>query len=90
MAQLDSRAMGEGPCRTARHGESRDDVGVRLGATVVGALFIVVGGIWFLQGIGVLGESGSGMTDDSTWALIGPVVAGAGIGLVAWSRHRSS
>ena len=70
--------------------ESRNDVGMNLGATVIGALLIVVGVIWFLQGVGVLGQSGQGMTGDSTWALIGPLVAGAGIALVAWSRRRPS
>ena len=63
---------------------------MKLGATVIGALLIVIGVIWFLQGVGVLGESGSGMTDDSTWALIGPLVASVGIALVAWTRRRPS
>ena len=57
---------------------------------LVGALLILVGAIWFLQGTDVLGESGHGMTGDSTWAVIGPVVAVVGIALVVWSRHRGS
>ena len=63
---------------------------MKLGAIIFGALLIVVGVIWFLQGIGVFGQSGQGMTGDSTWALIGPLVAGAGIALLAWSRRRPS
>ena len=62
---------------------------MKRGAMVAGVLLIVVGVIWFLQGVGVLGESGSGMTDDSTWAVVGPLVASVGIALVAWSRRRA-
>jgi hypothetical protein len=38
-----------------------------------GALLVVVGAVWFLQGIDVLG--GSGMSGKTLWAVIGPVVA---------------
>ena len=39
----------------------------------VGAILVVFGGVWFLQGIDVLG--GSGMSGQTTWAVIGPIVA---------------
>lgn len=45
----------------------------------IGALLVVVGGVWFLQGIDVLG--GSGMSGKTLWAVIGPIVALVGAGL---------
>ncbi|MEN3271676.1 MAG: hypothetical protein V7636_437 [Actinomycetota bacterium] len=60
------------------------------GRAIVGALLLVIGGIWFLQGVGVLGEDGRGMTGSSTWAVIGPLVAAAGIALIIGSRRGSS
>jgi len=41
-----------------------------------GALAIAVGGVWFLQGIGVLG--GSGMSGSSFWGFVGLVLVGSG------------
>jgi hypothetical protein len=41
---------------------------------------IVVGGIWFFQGIGVI--EGSFMTGEALWAVIGVVCVGAGIALL--------
>jgi len=49
-------------------------------------MLVVVGGIWTLQGLGVLG--GSAMSGVTTWAVIGPVVAVAGVALVVASRRR--
>jgi len=49
---------------------------------IVGAVLLLMGGVWFFQGIGVIG--GSFMTNNSTWVLIGAVVAIAGIALIAW------
>jgi hypothetical protein len=40
--------------------------------TVVGAVLAVVGLLWFLQGIGVVG--GSFMTGEPVWAIIGLVL----------------
>jgi hypothetical protein len=55
----------------------------------IGALMILVGLVWMLQGLGYLG--GSSMTGDEKWAIIGPAVAGFGVALVwvALSRRRS-
>ncbi|TMR16598.1 hypothetical protein ETD86_24755 [Nonomuraea turkmeniaca] len=39
---------------------------------VVGVLFALMGAVWTLQGLGVLG--GSAMSGVTTWAIIGPVV----------------
>ena len=46
----------------------------------LGALFVVVGAVWFLQGIDVLG--GSGMSGKTLWAVIGPILALAGAAMV--------
>jgi len=54
-------------------------------ATGIGALMILVGLVWMLQGVGVLG--GSSMTGEAKWAIIGPVVAGLGVALV-WVAFR--
>jgi hypothetical protein len=56
--------------------------------TGVGVLLVVVGVVWFLQGIDVLG--GSGMSGKTLWAVIGPIVAVVGVVLVAGSRRARS
>jgi hypothetical protein len=48
---------------------------------VVGAVLVLVGAVWFFQGVGLLG--GSSMTGDSKWAVIGMVCVVAGAALVA-------
>ena len=51
----------------------------------VGALMILVGAVWTLQGLGYL--EGSPMTGEEKWAVIGPVLAGLGVALV-WVAFR--
>ncbi|WP_426562980.1 hypothetical protein ACPPVT_18865 [Angustibacter sp. McL0619] len=46
---------------------------------LVGVLLVVVGGIWFGQGMGWIG--GSGMSGETLWAVVGPVVALVGVWL---------
>jgi hypothetical protein len=55
-------------------------VGRKVLALVFGALMILVGGVWTLQGLGYL--KGSVMTGQSVWAIIGPVLAGFGVALI--------
>ncbi len=43
------------------------------------AILVIVGVVWTLQGLDYLG--GSSMSGESTWAIIGPVVAGFGVAL---------
>jgi hypothetical protein len=59
---------------------------VKLAATVIGILAILLGGVWVLQGLNVL--PGSFMTGDVRWAMYGSVLALGGIALVVWSRRR--
>ncbi len=54
---------------------------------VVGGLMILVGGVWFLQGIGIL--PGSFMTGQTFWAVTGAVSLAAG-GLLVVAGFRSS
>ena len=43
----------------------------------VGAFLVLVGVVWFLQGIDVLG--GSVMSGVTLWAVVGPIVAVVGL-----------
>ncbi|MEU7864132.1 hypothetical protein [Nonomuraea sp. NPDC049141] len=46
---------------------------------VLGVLLILVGGLWTLQGLGIVG--GSVMSGVTMWAIIGPVVLIIGVAL---------
>ena len=46
----------------------------------VGVLLILVGVLWTLQGLDIIG--GSGMSGKTLWAVIGPIVALIGCGLL--------
>jgi hypothetical protein len=50
------------------------------GLVTAGVLIAAAGSIWALQGYGVIG--GSFMSGSTIWAVIGPVVAAAGIVLI--------
>ena len=52
----------------------------------LGAVMVGVGAIWAFQGLGYL--EGSPMTDQSIWAILGPLVAGLGLGLVIVTARR--
>lgn len=47
---------------------------------VVGMVAVLFGAVWTLQGLGYLG--GSVMTGERIWAVIGPLVAVAGVVLI--------
>ena len=46
----------------------------------IGLLAVVIGAVWTLQGLNILTDSQ--MSDNKTWALIGPIVALAGLILI--------
>jgi hypothetical protein len=48
---------------------------------VLGVIAVAVGVLWTLQGLDLLGQSG-GMNGDTTWAIVGPIVAVVGLLLV--------
>ena len=53
-----------------------------------GGSFLLVGLVWFLQGIGLL--PGSFMTGQTQWAFAGAGVGMIGVGLILWIRKRQS
>jgi hypothetical protein len=60
---------------------------MRIASTVVGVLCLLVGCVWFLQGINVL--PGSFMTGQTKWAVYGGLLVIAGVAvLVAANRRR--
>jgi hypothetical protein len=58
---------------------------MKLSGTIVGVLFVVVGGVWFFQGIGKL--PGSFMTGQTKWAVYGVVAFLIGLVIVVFSRR---
>ncbi|MDR7251998.1 uncharacterized membrane-anchored protein YitT (DUF2179 family) [Nocardioides sp. BE266] len=52
----------------------------------LGVVMVLTGGVWTAQGLGYL--KGSPMTDQSIWAILGPLVAGLGLGLVIVAARR--
>jgi NO-binding membrane sensor protein with MHYT domain len=52
----------------------------------LGAIMALVGAVWTFQGLGYL--EGSPMTDQSIWAILGPVLAGLGVALVVVAARR--
>lgn len=62
-------------------------VTMRIASNVVGVLCLLVGCIWFLQGINIL--PGSFMTGQTKWAVYGGLLFLVGIGaLVVANRRR--
>jgi hypothetical protein len=53
---------------------------------IVGAILVLFGAIWFLQGINVL--PGSFMTGQIRWAVYGGIAAAAGIAVLLAARRR--
>ena len=54
---------------------------------VLGVFLVLLGGVWLIQGLGVV-PTGSFMDGQGVWALIGGAMVAGGI--VAISRSRSS
>ena len=53
---------------------------------IAGGLLIVLGAVWFFQGINVI--PGSFMTGQTRWAVYGGVTVIAGVVLLIWARRR--
>jgi hypothetical protein len=49
-------------------------------AISLGVLMVIVGVVWTLQGLGYI--KGSVMTGSGVWAIVGPLFAGFGAGLI--------
>ena len=52
----------------------------------LGAIMALMGAVWTLQGLGVI--QGSAMSDQSVWAVVGPILAGFGVALVVVAGRR--
>jgi hypothetical protein len=54
---------------------------------IVGAVLVVFGCVWFLQGVNVL--PGSFMTGQTRWAVFGAIAVALGIGLMFAANRRT-
>ena len=54
---------------------------------VFGAVLLLFGAVWTLQGLDVLG--GSAMSGVTIWAIVGPIVALIGIGLLVTGLRKA-
>jgi hypothetical protein len=61
---------------------------MKIAWNILGVLLAVVGTIWFLQGMNVIG--GSPMTGKTLWVVNGAIVALVGLGLLAVANRRLS
>lgn len=61
---------------------------MKLILNLTGVALIVIGAIWFLQGINVL--PGSFMTGQTQWAIYGGIAMVAGVGNVLTARRQPS
>ena len=52
----------------------------------LGVVMVLLGAVWTAQGLGYL--KGSAMTGESTWAILGPLLAGLGVALVVVAARR--
>jgi hypothetical protein len=59
---------------------------MRIALNVAGALCLLVGCVWILQGINIL--PGSFMTGQTKWAIYGGLLVVAGIGLLISANRR--
>jgi drug/metabolite transporter superfamily protein YnfA len=51
----------------------------------IGGVLVLAGVVFFLQGINVLG--GSGMSGKTLWAILGPIIALVGVGVIVLGRR---
>ena len=60
----------------------------RIVLMVMGCVLILMGVVWTLQGLGVVG--GSAMSGQTLWAVLGPVVVVVGVVLLFRGRRMQS
>ncbi|MEO6796485.1 MAG: hypothetical protein ABI401_11880 [Candidatus Dormibacter sp.] len=61
---------------------------MKTGSLVLGSIALLTGGVWILQGVGIL--PGSFMSGQQMWLLIGLVVALIGMALVYNGLRRAA
>jgi hypothetical protein len=60
---------------------------MRIVLNILGVLIVLLGGVWFLQGIGIL--AGSAMSGQVQWAINGSIAALIGVAMIVvanWPR----
>ncbi len=55
---------------------------------IIGVALILAGGIWFMQGVGVL--PGSAMSGQTQWAIYGAIAILLGAGLLLYVNRREA
>jgi uncharacterized membrane-anchored protein YitT (DUF2179 family) len=60
---------------------------MKITLNAIGAVLVLSGGIWFLQGVNVL--PGSFMTGQIRWAVYGGIAVAAGVSLLIAANRRS-
>jgi len=60
---------------------------MRIARGVLGGLLVLIGAVWFFQGINVL--PGSFMTGQTRWAIYGGIAIVAGLGLLWTAKRRA-
>jgi hypothetical protein len=61
---------------------------MKIALSIVGVLLVLMGGVWFLQGINLL--PGSFMTGDIRWSINGGIAIVIGAGLLWFANRRKS
>ena len=59
---------------------------MRIALNVVGVLCVLMGGVWFLQGVNVL--PGSFMTGQIKWAVYGGLLVAVGVAVLIVAKRR--
>jgi len=59
---------------------------MRIFLSIIAVLLLLLGIVWFLQGINIIG--GSSMTGQSQWAIYGGITAIVGIALGVFANRR--
>ena len=59
---------------------------MRVCVSIVGAVLVLLGCIWFLQGINVM--PGSFMSGQSRWAVRGGITVFAGLAAIVWANRK--
>jgi hypothetical protein len=58
---------------------------MRVVLSIIGVLLVLMGAVWFLQGINIL--PGSFMTGNPQWAVNGGIAVIIGLGLLVWANR---
>jgi hypothetical protein len=75
-----------GPHKESPATHSSEGENMKTTLNIAGALLVLMGAIWFLQGINVL--PGSFMTGQIRWAVYGGIAVAVGIALVLAANRR--